>query len=319
MDPLIVDDYEGSDKLYFIMAESRSDPANDPLIIWLQGGPGCSSMLGLYTENGPFNFKYNKSNIKDPFELEYNEFSWNNHANVMYVDQPIGTGFSFVDKLNQLRWSEDALSNDFYDFLHNFMVKYPEFQGRDIYITGESYAGHYIPNIARKLQLMNDEWINLAGIAIGNGWVDPFYQYMAYPEFASDHNLISYGHSLVLMFGYQICQFAIIFQVPVITTTFCAMVGMTIVSPGLPNFNVYDIRLPCERMGLCYPDDHLWQLLNTYEYREVMGIPAEQGDLWEECATLPHLTLMVDFEKSWGYNLAPLLDAGLPVLIYNGD
>lgn len=41
------------------------------------------------------------------------------------------------------------------------MVKYPEFKGRDIYITGESYAGHYIPNIARKLQLMNDEWINL--------------------------------------------------------------------------------------------------------------------------------------------------------------
>ena len=199
------------------------------------------------------------------------------------------------------------------------MVKYPEFKGRDIYITGESFAGHYIPNIARKLQLMNDEWINLAGIAIGNGWVDPFYQYMAYPEFASDHNLISYGHSLVIMLGYQICQFALIFHVPVITSTFCTMVGMTVVSPGLPDFNVYDIRKPCERMGLCYPDDHLWQMLNTYEYREAMNIPAEQGDLWEECASLPHLTLMFDFEKSWGYNLAPLLDAGLPVLIYNGD
>jgi len=54
-------------------------------------------MLGLYTENGPFNFKYNKENIMDPFEFEYNEFSWNNNANVMYVDQPLGTGFSFVE------------------------------------------------------------------------------------------------------------------------------------------------------------------------------------------------------------------------------
>ena len=50
-----------------------------------------------------------------------------------------------------------------------------------------------------------------------------------------------------------------------------------------------------------------------------MNIPAEQGDLWEECSSLPHLTLMFDFEKSWGFNLAPLLDAGLPVLIYSGD
>lgn len=56
-------------------------------------------MLGLYTENGPFNFKFNKENIKDPFELEYNEFAWNNNANVMYVDQPIGTGFSFISGL----------------------------------------------------------------------------------------------------------------------------------------------------------------------------------------------------------------------------
>lgn len=79
------------------MAESRSDPANDPLVIWLQGGPGCSSMLGLYTENGPFNFHFDKENIRQPFQLENNPFSWNNEANVMYVDQPLGTGFSFVE------------------------------------------------------------------------------------------------------------------------------------------------------------------------------------------------------------------------------
>ena len=79
------------------MAESRSDPDNDPLVIWLQGGPGCSSMLGIYTENGPFNFKYHSEHPKQPFELEKNEYSWNNHANVMYIDQPLGTGFSFIE------------------------------------------------------------------------------------------------------------------------------------------------------------------------------------------------------------------------------
>mmetsp|Transcript_38133 Transcript_38133/g.50050 ORF Transcript_38133/g.50050 Transcript_38133/m.50050 type:complete len:156 (+) Transcript_38133:744-1211(+) len=133
------------------------------------------------------------------------------------------------------------------------------------------------------------------------------------------HGLISYGHSMVLRFGYEVCQFALIFHIPFVTMTLCQMVGMSILAPGLPDFNVYDIRLPCERMGLCYPDDHLWQMLNTVDYRELMSIPAEQGDLWEECASLPHLTLLYDWDNAWGYSLAPLLDAGVPVLIYSGD
>ena len=140
--------YGLQNKLYFLMAESRNDPATDPLIIWLQGGPGCSSMLGIYTENGPFNYRYESSDPMDPFRLDHNPYSWNNNANVMYVDQPLGTGFSFSDTT---RWSEDGITDDFTTFLHNFMVKYPEFQGRELFITGESYAGHYIPNIARQI------------------------------------------------------------------------------------------------------------------------------------------------------------------------
>lgn len=74
MGPSVPDDddyyenyYGEEERLYFLMAESRSDPDTDPLIIWLNGGPGCSSMLGLYTENGPFYFNYDKEHIKDPF------------------------------------------------------------------------------------------------------------------------------------------------------------------------------------------------------------------------------------------------------------
>ena len=147
------DEYGLQDMLYFTMVKSRRDPDTDPLVIWLQGGPGCSSMLGLYTENGPKNFKYRPNHASQPFEFEHNDWSWSNEANVMYVDQPLGTGFSFLNSLGSLRWSEHQISNDFYHFLHNFMVKYPEFKGREIYLTGESYAGHYIPNIARNLQL----------------------------------------------------------------------------------------------------------------------------------------------------------------------
>lgn len=172
-----------------------------------------------------------------------------------------------------MRRNEFDLAEDFYIFLHNFMVKYPKFRGREIFITGESYAGHYIPVIARTLQLKQDAWINLAGLAIGNGWVDPFYQYLKYPDFAYDQQLITLGHKYVVKLGYGICQFFLVFHIPILTGLICNMVGITVVSPGLPAFNVYDVRLPCERMGLCYPDDHLWQIFNSFEYRDVMGIP----------------------------------------------
>ena len=113
-DPLIDEnttiEYDDSEKLYFVLAESRSDPATDPLIIWLQGGPGCSSMLGLFTENGPYNFSFDPEHIKDPYIFEKNEWSWNNKANVMYVDQPLGTGMSFANRLGAFRMSEDALA-----------------------------------------------------------------------------------------------------------------------------------------------------------------------------------------------------------------
>ena len=95
--------------------------------------------------------------------------------------------------------------------------------------------------------------------------------------------------------------------------------GISIATPGYPEFNLYDIREPCVTLGTCYPDDHLWQVMNSYEYREMMGLPVDDSVVWEMCATWPHVFLQLDFDASLGYQLAPLLDKGLPVLIYNGD
>ena len=77
--------------MYFLLAESRSKNSNkdlDPLIIWLNGGPGCSSMLGAFTELGPYNYKYNASanETDEKFKMLYNKYAWNNNANVMFVD-----------------------------------------------------------------------------------------------------------------------------------------------------------------------------------------------------------------------------------------
>jgi cathepsin A (carboxypeptidase C) len=259
-------------------------------------------MLGMFTENGPYNFKYNADSVNDRFIFEKNEFSWNNNANVLYLDQPIGTGFSTVDSFFKYRWSEWDVAYDFYMFINHFMQKYPEYKHRELYITGESFAGHYIPAIANFIHYNPHHYLNLQGLAIGNGWVDPFYQFTSYPNFAAENGLISIGHRYVLDIAYQVCQFFLILRIPILSSTVCMFTGMSIATPGYPDFNLYDIREPCVTMGLCYPDDHLWQVMNSYEYRELMNIPFdEDAKEWEMCATMPHLFLQADFDSSRGY------------------
>lgn len=89
-----------------MLAESRNDPKTDPLVIWLTGGPGCSSQLAFWTENGPYTYKYSKSGTERVL-INYNENSWNNRANVLWLDQPVGTGFSFASGFVSFRYSED--------------------------------------------------------------------------------------------------------------------------------------------------------------------------------------------------------------------
>lgn len=86
----VITDYISIDshdnKLFFMLAESRNDPKTDPLIIWLQGGPGCSSMIGMFTENGPYMWSYSPNGRKSQGEMHFNPYSWNSKANVMYLD-----------------------------------------------------------------------------------------------------------------------------------------------------------------------------------------------------------------------------------------
>jgi carboxypeptidase C (cathepsin A) len=124
---------------------------------------------------------------------------------LLYVDQPIGTGFSaggVFDVRNETQVAEDVAA-----LLKGFLEQNPEYVGRDFYITGESYAGHYVPAIA--YYLLNTDTtvqLNLKGIAIGNGLTDPFQQYPAYAKFSYENNLISKEWRDVLDGGFKACQ-----------------------------------------------------------------------------------------------------------------
>ncbi|KAJ7890888.1 alpha/beta-hydrolase [Mycena olivaceomarginata] len=133
----------------------------DPWIIWLNGGPGSSSMIGLMTENGPLQVTGN-------FSIVENEFSWHKLADTFWVDQPVGTGYATSDDTGYVP-DEDQLGRDFVEFLSNIVAIFPSLASRPLYLAGESYAGVYIPYITKAIFSTPNPPVRLAKIAIGDG------------------------------------------------------------------------------------------------------------------------------------------------------
>ncbi|XP_026856407.2 lysosomal protective protein isoform X2 [Electrophorus electricus] len=149
-----------NEHLHYWFVESQKDPANSPVVLWLNGGPGCSSLDGLLTEHGPFLIQ------NDGNSLNYNPYSWNMIANMLYLESPAGVGFSYSDNKNYTTNDTEVSMNN-YLALKEFFRLFPEYRTNEFYLTGESYGGIYIPTLAERV--MEDSSINLQGIAVGNG------------------------------------------------------------------------------------------------------------------------------------------------------
>jgi len=157
---------------WYVPAQNHT-AAEVPLLLWLQGGPGASSLFGLFQENGPYVIGKN--------DVTQREFAWSTEYNMLYIDQPVGTGYSFTGNDEGYAKNEDDVASDIYEALRQFFVVFPHLRQCDFYVTGESYAGKYAPAIADKIDRMNggagiEPRIALKGIAIGDGLIDPFQQ-----------------------------------------------------------------------------------------------------------------------------------------------
>uniref|UniRef100_A0A8C4FEQ1 Carboxypeptidase n=1 Tax=Dicentrarchus labrax TaxID=13489 RepID=A0A8C4FEQ1_DICLA len=146
--------------LHYWFVESQQNPASDPVVLWLNGGPGCSSLDGLLTEHGPFLIQ------DDGVTLQYNPYSWNKIANVLYLESPVGVGFSYSDD-QKYGTNDTEVSMNNYLALKDFFRLFPEFNKNELFLTGESYGGIYIPTLAERV--MEDASLNLQGVAVGNG------------------------------------------------------------------------------------------------------------------------------------------------------
>lgn len=150
----------GTKHLHYWFIESASNPSSDPLVLWMNGGPGCSSILGLLTEHGPFRI------AKDGSGVTYNPYSWNDKANMLYLEAPAGVGYSYSDDKNYTT-DDDQVAMNNYLALKDFFSKFQEFAKNDFYVTGESYGGIYVPTLS--VRVLADKSINFKGMAIGNG------------------------------------------------------------------------------------------------------------------------------------------------------
>ena len=127
--------------LHYVFAESYDSPTTDPVVIWFNGGPGCSSMMAFMQENGP-----RAINDGEDFVVE-NEYSWTKRANVLWIESPAGVGWSKASEAdldtNDVIQSQDALKA-----LYSWYEKFPEFKKNKLFVSGESYAGIYVPYLS---------------------------------------------------------------------------------------------------------------------------------------------------------------------------
>ncbi|XP_027909081.1 serine carboxypeptidase-like 35 [Vigna unguiculata] len=174
--------------LFYWFFEAENDPSQKPLVLWLTGGPGCSSVsFGATQEIGPFLVDQEK-------HLKLNEFSWNKVANIIFLESPIGVGFSYTNNTKDLdELGDQVVASDNYDFLLGWFRRFPNFRTNEFYIVAESYGGHYAPQLADLIHEGNKKgpYINLKGFMMGNAVINDITDFKGIYDFALGHTIIS--------------------------------------------------------------------------------------------------------------------------------
>ncbi|KAI0696281.1 serine carboxypeptidase [Cytidiella melzeri] len=173
--------------IFFYFFESRRDPKTDDVVLWTNGGPGGSSAIGLFMELGP-------CRVTGTNETTYNPYSWNEVANIFFIDQPIGTGFSYADFGEYVSTTEEA-ARDIGAFVFMFFEHFVTFTGRPFHMAGESYGGRAVPTYASYIVDQNKRLveagatpINIQSIILANGCTDWSTMLPSYYNVACEHH-----------------------------------------------------------------------------------------------------------------------------------
>jgi len=253
--------------LHYMFVESQNDPASDPLLVWFNGGPGCSSMLGWSQEHGPYVMESGETTFHK------NEWSWNTAANVIYIESPAGVGFSYCGTPEDCTFNDDTSAQDNLTAVLQWFEKFPEFKEHDLYISGESYAGIYVPYLSWEIDQHNvanadDDSVfkpNLKGFAVGNGVTNLDYDNNgAYVEMGYWHSL--YSDDLHDKFVSEECDFAGLGMPNASLKCKALLVDFDILTRNVNIYNIY---------GICWGTSE-----NPAVYGGRKGVTAAQYTPW---------------------------------------
>ena len=294
----------GPGRQYFYwLCPARSGDKAAPLLVWLNGGPGSSSMMGLFLENGPYW-------IADDGSLHARNASWNNKFDVLYVDQPAGTGFSTAQEGSYAR-NQDDVAEAFSAFLANFYRAYPDARTKQLWLTGESYAGKYLPAISARFVTHG---IPVAGVAIGNGLTNPREMTLTVPASyyavgILDQSQRDRAYRLALDIAAHIDAGRWSNATAARSVLFDYIDGANgpRTAPNVDSILKYGE----------YDESHVSKFLNNAETKRALNLPEDAT--WRQESKAVHEHLFDDIMKPYAHLLEPVIAAGVPVLLYQGQ
>ncbi|XP_028080431.1 serine carboxypeptidase-like 40 [Camellia sinensis] len=311
---------------YFVEAQGQQQSNHSlPLLLWLNGGPGCSSLAyGAMQELGPFRVH------SDGKTLYRNRFAWNKAANVLFLESPAGVGFSYSNTTSDyVSGGDKRTASDNYVFLLNWLERFPEYKTRDFYIAGESYAGHYVPQLAHTILHYNKDpnntLINLKGIIIGNALIDDETDTKGRFDYFASHALISDQTSYEIQ---KYCDFS-----PNATTQSNECdTATTEAVKDIANIDIYNIYAPlCTSFNITpFPkkatvlnfdpcsDYYVYAYLNRADVQEALHANVTKLSYdWEPCSLV--IRRWEDSPSTIIPLLQELMANGLRVWVFSGD
>ncbi|KAL8733356.1 MAG: hypothetical protein Q9166_002180 [cf. Caloplaca sp. 2 TL-2023] len=312
--------------LFFWHFQNRHIANRQRTVLWLNGGPGCSSMDGALMEIGPYR-------LKDKEHLAYNDGAWDEFANVLFVDNPVGTGFSYVDTDSYVAELTE-MADQMVQFLEKFFTIFPEYANNDLYIAGESYAGQHIPYIAKAVlerngkQERNRQPWNLAGLLIGNGWISPVEQYDAYLKFGYQSGLIQGGTDIAKKLEVMYADCVRTLNAPGGTDKVdqpqCEKILTEMLELTQKNgrcANMYDVRLDdtWPSCGMNWPPDlvNVTPYLRRQDVKEALHINKDKQTGWTECAGAVSSAFHPSSKPAIA--ILPKLLEQVPIVLFSGD